>query len=1376
MAVIAKIALAPETVSWHDPITNIYLTLKQPEAEIHDTMDTTNIAHGIIGEVIRVISGEIEIPSIFPEGPQGEPGKNIELRKTDTHIQWRVVGEEKWKNLIAIEDLQVSGGIGSDGTTVVKGERGFGWISGVDNPDVEQGRDGDFYINTTTYEVFEKDDNTWLSFGILKGEKGEIGNGWLFGMLNPLPQHGKNGDLYIQTTSYDIYKKKNGAWEKTGNIKGAKGDNGKNIELQTSETHIQWRVAETESWNNLISLESLKGLKGDKGETGPKGDAGEQGPRGEKGDNGADGREIELRRHETHVQYKYTGEPDTAWRNVIALKYITGPQGANGANGKQIELQKNDTHVQWRYQGEEAWNNLIELSSIKGEQGLKGDKGERGEQGPAGIQGQQGEIGPKGEQGEKGADGREIELRRAETHVQYRYVGEGEDAWKNVIALQYIKGEPGVAGIAGKNIELQKSATHVQWRVSGTETWNNLVPLEDLRGQKGDRGEPADVSQFYTKAEIDDKISEVQAGGSANLANYYNKQQVDQKISEIELTPGPKGEKGDTGLKGDKGERGEQGVKGETGLKGDKGDKGEDGREIELQKTTSHVQWKYARESLWHDLIALSELKGEQGEIGQKGDKGEQGIAGVNGKNIELQKSPTHIQWRVSGTESWNNLILLEDLKGQKGETGEPADVSQFYTKGEVDEKISEVQAGGNANLANYYNKQEVDQKITDIALTPGPKGEQGEPGPKGETGDTGRDGREIELRRHDTHIQYKYKGEGDEAWKNVVALEYIKGDTGERGEIGPKGQQGDTGLQGVAGTDGREIELQKTETHIQWKYAGDGIWNDLIPLSSIKGEKGETGEQGIKGDIGLTGPQGEQGIQGERGEKGETGNGWLFGTADPRPTDGKNGDLYIQTTSYDIFKKKNGTWENAGNIKGAKGDVGLQGPKGDRGEQGPTGLTGAKGEKGDTGERGVTGETGANGTDGREIELQKSETHIQWKYVGEGEWNNLVALADLKGDPVEFLKTATHIQWKRQSEKDWKDLVYLGDLRGMTGSRGPQGIQGPDGKNVELQKTETHIQWRHEGAEEWVNLIELNEIKGQDGIQGVNGKNVELQKTDSHIQWKNSGDGVWNNLIAIADLKGQKGEKGDPGDNGVPGNDGREIELRKSDTHIQYRYVGEGEQSWQNVVALQDIKGAAGEQGLQGVAGVNGKNIELQKSTTHIQWRVTGEGSWNDLVALSDLKGEPGESGGGSSGGTSNITVNGVTPNEHGQITLTAEHLNAVDKVAFQKHVEGEPFLVTPINSHVISEQDNYIIGNQAYIHFKVETSDGSNFTDGFVNIATLPFQCKGGSYVTCCHLPGTIKTIDEMLYPNNTIGTSTFERRSYIYVNGIVTIERGE
>jgi len=98
------------------------------------------------------------------------------------------------------------------------------------------------------------------------------------------------------------------------------------------------------------------------------------------------------------------------------------------------------------------------------------------------------------------------------------------------------------------------------------------------------------------------------------------------------------------------------------------------------------------------------------------------------------------------------------------------------------------------------------------------------------------------------------------------------------------------------------------------------------------------------------------------------------------------------------------------------------------------------------------------------------------------------------------------------------------------------------------------------------------------------------------------------------------------PGAFGEDGEDGREVQLQKSATHIQWRYVGEA--AWTNLVALSELQGAPGNNGTNGTNGTNGQEVELQKSATHIQWRYVGAASWTNLVALSELQGEQGEQG----------------------------------------------------------------------------------------------------------------------------------------------------
>ena len=85
----------------------------------------------------------------------------------------------------------------------------------------------------------------------------------------------------------------------------------------------------------------------------------------------------------------------------------------------------------------------------------------------------------------------------------------------------------------------------------------------------------------------------------------------------------------------------------------------------------------------------------------------------------------------------------------------------------------------------------------------------------------------------------------------------------------------------GTPGKDGREVELQKSSTAIQWRYVGEETWKDLVLLSEITGPKGDPGDNGITPTIGENGNwylgdedtgKPSRGAQGPAGPKGETG------------------------------------------------------------------------------------------------------------------------------------------------------------------------------------------------------------------------------------------------------------------------------------------------------------------------------------------------------------------------------------------------------------------------------------------------------------------------------------------------------------------------
>lgn len=120
-----------------------------------------------------------------------------------------------------------------------------------------------------------------------------------------------------------------------------------------------------------------------------------------------------------------------------------------------------------------------------------------------------------------------------------------------------------------------------------------------------------------------------------------------------------------------------------------------------------------------------------------------------------------------------------------------------------------------------------------------------------------------------------------------------------------------------------------------------DGIsathaWNGTV--LSITSASGTTsadlkGAKGDKGDDGTPGAKGDKGNNGAQGIPGTDGRTWHVGTSAPAGTLGVAGDLYLLTSTSDIYEKTGAsTWTLRLNIKGDKGDAGAKGDKGDDG------------------------------------------------------------------------------------------------------------------------------------------------------------------------------------------------------------------------------------------------------------------------------------------------------------------------------------------------------------------------------------------------------------------------------------------------------------
>ena len=69
----------------------------------------------------------------------------------------------------------------------------------------------------------------------------------------------------------------------------------------------------------------------------------------------------------------------------------------------------------------------------------------------------------------------------------------------------------------------------------------------------------------------------------------------------------------------------------------------------EVRNNGTAIQWRDTAEEEWHDLVALNTLRGTDGKNGLDGKDGTDGKDGIDGKNIEVQRTTEYIQWRYEG-------------------------------------------------------------------------------------------------------------------------------------------------------------------------------------------------------------------------------------------------------------------------------------------------------------------------------------------------------------------------------------------------------------------------------------------------------------------------------------------------------------------------------------------------------------------------------------------------------------------------------------------------------------------------------------------------------------------------------------------------------
>ena len=114
----------------------------------------------------------------------------------------------------------------------------------------------------------------------IMGPAGDAGATWIVGEGAPSPQTGRAGDFYLDTTAFNIYLREAETWRLLGNILGAQG-----VQGEKGESGAQGEKGE----KGDAGAQGPQGAQGEKGETGEQGETGAQGLQGEKGETGVQG-------------------------------------------------------------------------------------------------------------------------------------------------------------------------------------------------------------------------------------------------------------------------------------------------------------------------------------------------------------------------------------------------------------------------------------------------------------------------------------------------------------------------------------------------------------------------------------------------------------------------------------------------------------------------------------------------------------------------------------------------------------------------------------------------------------------------------------------------------------------------------------------------------------------------------------------------------------------------------------------------------------------------------------------------------------------------------------------------------------------------------
>ena len=477
----------------------------------------------------------------------------------------------------------------------------------------------------------------------------------------------KNGDFIltlldgtdVNVSNVSNSKGKDGTDGKNGinGINGSDGNNGKNgqdgISVVKSEINSNGELVVTYSNSVIDNLGKVVGSDGAKGEKGDKGDTGARGEKGDKGDTGEQG-----------IQ------------GVAGKDGKDGINGTNGVDGKDGTDGKDGVGINTVNITEDGKLNItltngttLNLGTIKGEKGDKGDTGVQGEKGDKGDTGAKGEKGDKGDTGEQGIQG-----------------VAGKDGKDGINGTDGVDGKDGTNGKDG--VGIANALINTSGELELTFSDGQQINLGNVKGSKGDKGEKGDTGEQGVQGiagkdgingtnGVDGKDGTNGKDGTDGQdgVGIANVTVSNEGALSVTLTNGTVLDlgniKGADGIGISKSEVNASGelvltytdgtVKNLGNVVGANGADGQDGVGIKTVTLSSTGELMVTLSD--NSVINLGNVKGEKGDKGDKGDAGVQGEKGEKGDKGDTGRG-------IAKTELVNGELIITYTDGTKENLG----------------------------------------------------------------------------------------------------------------------------------------------------------------------------------------------------------------------------------------------------------------------------------------------------------------------------------------------------------------------------------------------------------------------------------------------------------------------------------------------------------------------------------------------------------------------------------------------------------------------------------------------------------------------------------------------------------------------------------